>query len=81
MSSSLSYNRQHYDHLGCDVPKGKKAEIAAFAQKNGWSVSELMRRAISSYIGQEIRLEAEHETVSLAEYFTQLTREDLDYVS
>ena len=80
-NSSLLYNRQHYDHISFDVPKGKKAEIVDFAQKNGWSVSELMRRAIRSYIGQEFCLGTRNESVSLSEYFTQLTREDLDYVS
>lgn len=45
------YNRQNYDRIGLRIPKGKKAVLQAYAEKNGISVNALIAQAIEEYTG------------------------------
>lgn len=41
------YNAKTYDRIALVVPKGKKEEIRAFAEKNGESVNGFINRLIN----------------------------------
>lgn len=45
------FTRQTYDRLSVVVPKGKKAVLKAYAEKNGISVNALITQAIEEYTG------------------------------
>ena len=45
------YNRQNYDRIVLRIPKGKKAVLQAYAEKNGISVNALIAQAIEEYTG------------------------------
>ena len=45
------YARQSYDRIALNIPKGKKAELKAYATKKGISVNALIAQAIEEYTG------------------------------
>ena len=45
------FDRQSYDRVALNLPKGKKAMLKAYAEKNGISVNALIAQAIESYTG------------------------------
>ncbi len=45
------FDRQNYDRLSFNVPKGKKALLKAYAEKQGISVNALITQAVEEYTG------------------------------
>lgn len=45
------FNRQNYDRIGVQIPKGKKALLKAYAEKQGISVNALITQAVEEYTG------------------------------
>lgn len=43
------YNKENYDKITILVPRGEKDEWKAFAQQNGISLTEMIRRAVADY--------------------------------
>lgn len=74
------YMKEHYDTVATVLPKGEKDTIRAAAMEEGVSVSDLIRRAIGLYLGRDFRLGSTCD-VSLENYYTQLTGEELEYAS
>lgn len=44
------YKKEHYDNIFVRVKKGEKGRIKAHAEKNGESLNEFVKRAISEQI-------------------------------
>ena len=47
MKATAKYMKNNYDEIKIRVPKGDKALIKAYADSNGESVNEFIKRAIS----------------------------------
>ena len=45
------FDRQNYDRLSFNVPKGKKALLKTYAEKQGISVNALITQAVEEYTG------------------------------
>lgn len=45
------FDRQSYDRVAFNLPKGKKALLKAYAAKKGISVNALITQAIEEYTG------------------------------
>ena len=48
---SRAYNEKAYDRISVTVPKGRKAEIEAFANANGESVNGIINRLLMQAMG------------------------------
>lgn len=48
------YNEKAYDRINIAVPKGRKAEIQAHAEKHGESINGFVNRAIATAMKQDI---------------------------
>lgn len=48
------YNEKAYDRINIAVPKGRKAEIQAHAEKHGESINGFVNRAIETVMKQDI---------------------------
>lgn len=44
--ATAKYMKNNYDEIKTRVPKGKKAEIQAFAERNGYSLNGFVNEAI-----------------------------------
>ncbi len=47
------YNEKAYDRINIAVPKGRKAEIQAHAEKHGESINGFLNRAIAQTMYQD----------------------------
>lgn len=43
------FNKENYDRVEFNVPKGRKAELKRFAKNKGRSMTELVIEALESY--------------------------------
>lgn len=43
------FNRQNYDKVTIQIPKGEKAEWKELAEKAGMSMTEMVRRAVAEF--------------------------------
>ena len=43
------FNRQNYDKVTIQIPKGEKEEWKSLAKKMGLSMTELIRRAVAEF--------------------------------
>lgn len=48
---SRNWNEKHLDRLFVTVPRGRKAQIRAFADKNGETVNGMIQRLIRAEMG------------------------------
>lgn len=48
---SRAFNEKSYDRLAITVPKGRKADIEAYATANGYSVNGLVNELLQSALG------------------------------
>lgn len=51
--NQYAYDKKTYDHIHLQVPKGKKAEIKAFADSKGLSLNKFINEAIAEKIKLE----------------------------
>lgn len=51
--SADDYNKERYEDLRVRVPKGRKAEIKAFAESRGQSVNGFINEAIEREMGRK----------------------------
>lgn len=51
--SKAKYNAKTYDRINIAVPKGRKAEIQAAAEKAGESINAYISRAVSERMERE----------------------------
>lgn len=49
--ANRKYNEKAYDRISVTVPKGRKAEIEAFAKANGESVNGIINRLLMREMG------------------------------
>lgn len=45
-----NFTRENYDRISVNVPKGKKAELQEFAERQGLSLNGLIQIALDEYI-------------------------------
>lgn len=65
------FNRQSYDRISLMLPKGKRAMLKAYAEKNGISVNSLIVQAIEEYTGIPMTKDWEGESLQKSVHITQ----------
>lgn len=55
--ANAKYNKKAYDRLEMKVPKGKKAEILAHAEKQGESLNKFLNRAVDETLERDVKKE------------------------
>lgn len=53
-SYKQEFNKQNYERVPFDVPKGKRDELKALAKQEGVSVNELLKTAIYQVYGLDL---------------------------